>query len=95
MKRWHLVETRFMIMFGLACAVAGGLGATLIAEVARPAHGHVINRTPDLSDVWVLPQPAHEWDLVDPWQRCMAAMESAEIPGDMWVCYEPSTLPAP
>lgn len=28
------------------------------------------------------------WDLSNPFDRCLAAMQDAEIPGDMWDCYE-------
>lgn len=28
------------------------------------------------------------FDLSDDWQRCLAAMQDAEIPGDVWECHE-------
>ena len=37
------------------------------------------------------PAEVHEWDITDPWERCLSAMEAAEIPGDMWECHEPGT----
>ena len=30
----------------------------------------------------------HEFDLSDPWERCLAAVEDARIPGWMWECRE-------
>lgn len=35
------------------------------------------------------PVEVHSWDITDPWERCLSAMEAAEIPGDMWECHEP------
>lgn len=28
------------------------------------------------------------WDLTNPFERCLAAMEQAEIPADVWECRE-------
>lgn len=57
------------------------------AEV-RTHIGHVV----DSPALWVLPLPAHDFDLANPFDRCLAAMEAAEIPGWMWECreYEPA-----
>lgn len=38
-----------------------------------------------------LSREVHSFDITDPWERCLSAMESAHIPGDMWECYEPGT----
>lgn len=37
---------------------------------------------------WDVPQLPPDWDLTDPYDRCLAAMADAEIPADQWDCYE-------
>jgi hypothetical protein len=33
------------------------------------------------------------FDLTSPFERCLAAMEAAEIPADLWECRQPFVLP--
>lgn len=59
------------------CMVAGAAAWNIGAQAFRPVVVYSEFRR------------SHDWDLTDPWERCLAAMEQAEIPGDMWECHEP------
>lgn len=86
----------------LATAVTGALGGFSLAMAlvntpgTLPAGWVKITPAPSYSTPvdWE-PEPRHSFDLVNPWERCLAAMEEAEIPGDMWECHEPTAQPIP
>lgn len=42
-----------------------------------------------------VPDEVHVWDLTSPWDRCLAAMEGAELPDWMWECRETPDQPVP
>lgn len=71
----HLVSGRFLVFAMLASAGLGIVAWDAGRALGRPVVVHTEWRKPD-------------WDLADPFERCLAAMEQAEIPGDMWKCYE-------
>lgn len=66
---------RVFVTLLATAAVAGAVGWNLGVQLSRQVVVHVEYRR--------IP-----WDLSDPWERCLAAMEQAEIPGDMWECHE-------
>lgn len=85
----HIVSTRFAVALASLLVASGALiGAGVSLAVSAPPQVMLTERAPDLSDVWVLPQPGPGFDLTNDWERCLAAMESAEIPGWMWECHE-------
>lgn len=81
MLRWLLKGTevtfpgRLLVASMLISAVLGAIGADMAESARRPVVIHAEWRQ--------IP-----WDLSDDWQRCLAAMQDAEIPGDMWECHE-------
>lgn len=70
----HLVSTRFAVAMLIMASVAGAVGADLGRTLTAPTVVRV--------------REVHSFDLANPWERCLDAMEAAEIPGDMWECYE-------
>lgn len=78
--------------FALVMMVASGLACTYAYEAGK---AYVARTHP----VWVGPveivaqDPA--WDLGNDFDRCLAAMDAAEIPGWMWECREFEPMPAP
>lgn len=79
----HLVSTSFAVAFAAAFALGGVLVGTGIAQISTPpaaptTHGADPHPTPSSGN---------------PWQRCLAAMEDAQIPGWMWECHEAAAEP--
>ena len=75
--RMVTVPANLLIAIGILFPVAGAVGWNVGAQAFRPVVVHTE------------PRRFHNWDIADPWERCLAAMEAAEIPGDMWECHEP------
>jgi hypothetical protein len=85
------------LMRGTAVTMSGRLVvAVMVGSSIMGALGFDAWRTLTAPTVFVVREvePVHVWDLANPWERCLAAMEAAEIPGDMWECYEyPREMP--
>lgn len=86
-----LVSPRFMVASALVFAFMGAFGwEASQAWVAR----HEVRWVGPVS---IVDDPVHEWDLTSPWERCLAAVEAAELPAWMWECREypdyPQDLP--
>jgi hypothetical protein len=94
----HLVSTKFLTGLMLGVALASSAATLVGFHAGRELAREIL--TPDAPMiVWTeeVPDPERSFDLGSDFERCLAAMDAAELPGWMWECreYEPVASPAP
>lgn len=85
------MSTRFLVVLLAGTAVlssALSVGGYALGQVwARELSGQAAQVSPI---VWTesVPDPERSFDLGSDFERCLAAMDAAHLPGWMWECHE-------
>lgn len=82
----HVMSTRFLVVLLCLASVAGAAGSMAVQGWAQYARvGWSVQGVRPLSEPL---DTETQFDLGSPFERCLAAVDGAELPGWMWECHE-------